>query len=436
MNTKVEVAKEVNPLDIKKKDEKPQEAEALKTIADANSAAGNLEKILNDAPEIDESLLQDIAPPRSVFLIFLKFVLGILVLASLASYLFFTSQLTNTFDYVLEKAELPNVAKELSTTNTQIITHQTEYNLYRFLLIKGYLDEFSFYGDSYIQNYEIANSQTAPTSAKQDASEALMTVDEIITEDFKLLKEEFGHAISTPLVVVLTYAEEPVADDVFEASLIKELSSKMNNIENDGSESAKIDIRNFDHTKRLVSNKQLANMFINTSYEAMADADKYAFLKKASGLIVNDLTAIQKVKDQRIKWSEIMNELDAITVSIDPHYSKDFYDTLGGIRYTSYNFDKKNRQISITGESKRVVDTKNFTLITDLIDAMNSSDFFDGAEMKSFSKSGSLEQGYTSSLRLNLGLESNMFSDKSSDTPVDVSPEMMDDLLMEEMMLE
>ena len=85
------------------------------------------------------------------------------------------------------------------------------------------------------------------------------------------------------------------------------------------------------------------------------------------------------------------------------YHSENYFDELGGIQYTSYDFDSSGPSISIVGETKRF-DTTNFTMIVNLIDELNNSDLFENAEMHSFSKSGSLESGYTASVKLNLGL--------------------------------
>ena len=71
------------------------DSEILKNIISAQDQDDKA--ILDEAPEIDNSLLEEVEVPQSIMGIFLKVLFGVLVLLSLMSYLFFKSQLTTTF---------------------------------------------------------------------------------------------------------------------------------------------------------------------------------------------------------------------------------------------------------------------------------------------------------------------------------------------------
>ncbi|OGJ42215.1 hypothetical protein A3I58_01215 [Candidatus Peregrinibacteria bacterium RIFCSPLOWO2_02_FULL_39_10] len=145
-------------------------------------------------------------------------------------------------------------------------------------------------------------------------------------------------------------------------------------------------------------------MFLSIDFTALSNQEIYDFIKNVNSVIINDLTIIQKIKEQRIKWSDMIDEIALRTMTIDRHYNQNFYDDLGGIRYTSYNFNSGSKTISISGETKKF-DTMNFTMIVDLIDELNKSKFFKDAAVRSLSKAGSVKDGYTSSLQLSLTLE-------------------------------
>ena len=123
-----------------------------------------------------------------------------------------------------------------------------------------------------------------------------------------------------------------------------------------------------------------------------------------------------------------MEEIDLRTIAVDQYYNQDNYDTIGGIRYTSYDFDSVDKSISIIGEIKRY-DTVNFTMIANLIDELNASETFEDAEMRSFSKAGSLDDGYTSSVRLKLTLEGFIVQELGTEDEYldEIPPEMMEE---------
>ena len=118
----------------------------------------------------------------------------------------------------------------------------------------------------------------------------------------------------------------------------------------------------------------------------------------------------EEIKEGRIQWSDMMNEIELRTIAVDNHYSEDFYNELGGIRCNSYDFDSVNRKITVVGETKRF-DTRNFSMIADLIDELNRSPILDNGEMRSFSKSGSFDDGYTATLKLTLDIIKESVSD-------------------------
>jgi len=81
--------------------------------------------------------------------------------------------------------------------------------------------------------------------------------------------------------------------------------------------------------------------------------------------------------------------------------------------------------VTITGVTKRY-DTNNFTMISNLIDQLNSSPYFSGVEMKSFTKSGSAEEGFTSTLRLNLYLQKDALEDLDEQISPEAIPEFLE----------
>lgn len=397
----VNQVKEVNPLDVKAA-KKTDDSTLVKNIV-TTETSGKPKSILGEAPKVDISLLQDMTPPISLFLVILKIFFGLLFIFSVISVLFFTSQLTMAFDLISSKFGIPNVSQELSSNNSEIVTLQTDLNTYQYLEIKGYLDRFSYDGDLFIKNYEITVSQTASDSEKDKALNMIDTARSSLRESFLKLRGIFANNFYIQ-IIDKDYVDSATLQTLFEEKLRIKLNEKADDFANNENEQAKRDYKNYIHAINLVGNANLKNLFINTDFDTLSDGDLYSLIKNINSLIVNDLSIIQSLKDKRIKWSDIINEIELRTMEIDSFYSKDLYKDVGGIRYTSYDFDSANRSISIVGETM-TFDTTTFTTIADLIDKLNKSDLFENGEMRSFSKSGSLEDGYKASLKLNLHLQ-------------------------------
>ena len=386
----------INPLD--QKEEKADDSALVSSIVSTETATGE-ENILGAAPEIDQSLLQGLEPPKSLLLLILKIVFVLLLVASVSAFAFFSTQLTTRLEGLTAGLDIPNVAQDLASTNAEIIKLQTDINFNRYLRIKGYLDIFSYSGDSYLQNYEVSVSQTASDAEKRDAGEEMSRLKTSMREALKSARDLYVKSLFVPL------ADESEGDleSIFKDGLTTALSKEAQSLAEKSEPEAQRDFKNYVQAMGLVSNQELKDLIVQADFDAMSAEQLYTFIKKINSLLVNDLTIIQNIKDARIKWSDIINEIDLRTIAVDGYYTDDFYNELGGIRYTSYDFDSTNRSIAIVGETKRF-DTTNFTMIANLIDEFNRSDLFEGAEMKSFSKSGSLTDGYTAVLKLALNL--------------------------------
>lgn len=94
---------------------------------------------------------------------------------------------------------------------------------------------------------------------------------------------------------------------------------------------------------------------------------------------------VAQAKIGRLPWTKIIREIDRITQNVDPLYGRGALGDLGGIRYTGYTFDGITKKLSLSGKTK-TVDSKNFTLVSNLIDAFEKSPLFRDVTMRSFSK--------------------------------------------------
>lgn len=412
----------LNPLDSSSVQPTADSSDLLKSIVQTET--GEAEKsILGEAPELDMSLLRDMTPKKSVFLLVLKILFGILLISGLGAFLFFTSQLTNTFDFIASKIGVPNVSQNLDSSNSEIINLQTDLNFNRYLQIKAQLDKFSFEGDGYLKNFAVSSSQTASESEKKKAKKEIAKIRKSLKTSFDKAKERYVLTFSSPIIDE-EFQDTAKLDSLYQEKLTSLLNEKAAVIANNTDAQSKIDHKNYVQTLKLVGNGALKTLLISTDFDKLSEAELADLITKINGLIVNDLSIIQQIKSKRIKWSDIINEITLRTIAVDSHYSEKLYEDYGGIRYTSYDFDSEGRKIAIIGEIKRFGNADNFTMIADLVDELNQSKLFKNGEMRSFSKSGSTEDGYTATLKLSLDLRDEVEVAPGADQ-IDKAPEFL-----------
>ncbi len=360
--------------------------------------------ILDIPPEIDESLLGAAEPPKSILLLILKACFGFLIVFGVVSFIFFTLQLGDTFNFITSRFGFNTASSELVAVNTEINALQTNVNFYNYLQLKAVLDEFSFYGDSYFKNYEIFDSQTSSEAEKKDAEKELKSLIAPLKESFEQAKRLIVYPFTIQILDVDTQTDPATLTQMFVGNLQSTLQFKANELSQNPDPTAFREYKNYLQTMKLAGNDGLKDVLTAFEFKEGDYAGLYNLIKNVNKLIVNDLSIIQEIKSKRIKWSDIMKKIDLSTIAADPEYNDKYYEQTGGIRYTSYDFDSETRKISITGETK-LFDTTNFTTIATLIDEFNNSPTFKNAEMRSFSKSGSLLEGYIATLNLALELE-------------------------------
>lgn len=410
----------VNPLDVQNETAGSDNSSLVKSII--NTATNPTGNILDIAPEVDMSLLADVAPPKSILLTFLKIFCVLALLFAVVAFVFFTSQLTTYFDAVTSRFDIPNVSKDFASTNKEILNTQTDLNFYRYLKLKANFDEFSYLGDGFLTNYDVSLSQTASEDEKQTAKEVMENAKPRLREIFLKLKDTFSLDFAAPITVdgVQSALETEL---LFQTELKSKLTAKASELDGGSDLASKRESRNYTQASELVGKGELKSVVLATDFDVLSDEDLYNLIKQVNSLIINDMSTISAIKENRIKWSDIINEIELRTIAVDSHYnSNDLYQDVGGIRYNSYDFNSENRSISIAGETRRF-DTANFSMIANLIDELNRSDFFQDAEMRAFTKSGSLTEGYTANLTLKLNLKGYEDSSSEASESLDEMPE-------------
>jgi len=139
------------------------------------------------------------------------------------------------------------------------------------------------------------------------------------------------------------------------------------------------------------------------------ESDFYLTLKDLSkdinGFAKNDFSVVAKIKENRIKWTEFITNINNLTQDLDAYY---YDDKVRRIFYSSFSFDSKQKTISVTGMSRRF-EPYNFTLLADLIDTFEKSGVFQDVVMSGFNKS---KQGdyYTAPINMTFKIQNGIDS--------------------------
>ncbi len=156
-------------------------------------------------------------------------------------------------------------------------------------------------------------------------------------------------------------------------------------------------------------------------YVANPGPEKLKGLRELAAQILastkSDIATIAELKKKRVNWSNVIRKIANETGNIrDAHYGDSAaYESYGGIVYTGYEFDTVSNKIVLSGISK-TLDGTNFTLLSNLIQQMESSPDFENVEMRSFtkSKSGSGTSGdaYFANFKIDLAMQKKTASEK------------------------
>ncbi|PKL36629.1 hypothetical protein CVV38_01865 [Candidatus Peregrinibacteria bacterium HGW-Peregrinibacteria-1] len=375
----------------------PEAEGIIKGVIDTKDGSQQVsgDEFMNIVPEVDESLLDNVVAPKSIALTILRICFVSLMVVGGMAVAFFQYHLDNKFTFLKDDKPVERLYNKVVDMNENLLDKQTDVNTYRYLQIKGYLDHFTFNGDQYLHNYKIYTSSTSTDRERNNASRLMTLMRENLRAYFLELRDLYRHDITKPILNGVMVMSDADIMETFKESLTVSLRQY---------DAGVAGSREVSHLVRLVENNSLKNLIIKTDFDALNDLELMSFLNEVNDTVTNSLSTMQKIKEERIRLSDIIKEIELRTISVDNFYSSGEFDKYGGVRWTSYDFDSVGRKISIVGETK-ILDTKLFSFIADLVISLNSSPLFKDGEIRSFSKSGDLSTGYSSSVRLVLSLE-------------------------------
>lgn len=407
--------------------EKKVESKVISSVLQKKAGPSAVKPILGAAPALQKSLDEEkkIQLKRKLRLVQMVFI--IVFLAGAASAGYFYSELSPTFDLFG-----PNTTQRLADTNESLRGVQTQINKYRYLAAQLALNEFSFVSDDFLD--KTAQLSGNPGAAQlQQLRQGIAQASQDLPTILSNVKQQLTPSIVVP--TVQSAAEEEMTPEQMElkaADALKNALLEDRRQITQNSETNEQDLKIIDNTLQLVGNQKLLSSIRGvsidnfstqlTAYAEDLDPVKRDDLRSLMSSILastkSDIATIGSIKATRIDWSSIMKQIEAVTgdPEVDPTFQPERCLALSigdGICYTGYDFDTSTNKIVLSGVT-RTTQADNFTLISNLMDHLELSSFFQNVDMRSFSKSGTFAQGFIANFKIDLALESDGFSEKNA----------------------
>ncbi|MEK9159999.1 MAG: hypothetical protein AAB383_04685 [Patescibacteria group bacterium] len=249
------------------------------------------------------------------------------------------------------------------------------------------LDQYMSSADQYFYNLAQAESEYSSENKKAGYEEELTELKPELTTLLGKVQQNFSTEV-TPEEIVTAQA---VVD-----ALIAELHAQSGQVDE---HSLLQDIQDLETAKILLSQLEFKALVNSIDLAEVTDENFESVYDRFSEVNSSVTALISKIKSARLTWSVYLDEIEKLTKSVDPLFNTEFPGSLSlsEVRFTT------DGTLMVTG-STLTDDSKNFTLVSDLIDAYEDSDYFSNVEDRSYSKSDEAET-YTGSFRISLTLE-------------------------------
>lgn len=330
-----------------------------------------------------------------------KVLFQVFIVLAVVTYGFFYTQLESSFS--LFSSQLgPNAATRFESSNVELKKTQTENNLVRFRLIRLMLDGINAQIDSRTAQINIIDSPNSTEVVKTQAKTALEKINQDIKKNLlevqALMVQSFGVDIFSK--VPISEAERELS---FTALLVEQLQKERALLSGENS-TVRDELRSIDNVINLVENAGFRGIMRSKDFGKISDDDLSLVLQQIREQGTDRLSAIEKIRKQRLNWAKIISDINGVTRKADLYYGQGLFKTVGGFLFSSYRFDAKSKRIAITGITK-TSDSKTFSFIARLIDSIEKSPQFMNIDFRTFSKTLSEDGDYSSSINLDFELQ-------------------------------
>jgi hypothetical protein len=288
-----------------------------------------------------------------------------------------------------------NPALQTEIKQAQVDTLTSEVRVQKYLTAVLLLDQFSSKVDEYL--YYLAQADSPYTSQNK-------------REGFTALATELQPEIVGILSQVQSYLNEPIPGE--EATLAvataDRLISQLQTEAGTGKGLTLIqEVQDLQTTKALLQDSDFHQTLSGADLDSL-DFETLQTLQTQFNRISASLSAsIGLIQAERRNWSFYIESIETLTKKVDPLFGTEF---LGSLKINTLNFNEDG-SISLIVETV-TSDTKNFTLISNLIDTYENSDAFSNVSERTFVKSGAGDQTHTGTFNIVMTLESNLDSNE------------------------
>ncbi len=277
---------------------------------------------------------------------------------------------------------LENVTTDVAQLNAEVLVQK---NLAAALLF----DRFSNSADQYLYAQTQVESEYTSSNNREKYTAAASMLKEDILDTLAKIQEKFNGEISSE--------ESALAIGVADQS-ISQLQTESASADTQSLLQEQADLTT---TKALLSNTAFRQQVTSLNLESLSDADIQSLFEAFGSMNASLNATINNIQSARIAWSIYLDEIESLTKSVDPLFNTEFQ---GSLALTDVVF-KEDGTVSVSGNTE-TEDSKNFTLISNLVDEYENSEFFENVQERSFSKSGD-EDSYSGSFSITMDLQVN-----------------------------
>lgn len=372
--------------------------------AQKNNQTGSIAQLLGQTPSFDPVALEEQkrkSEKRARGAFYAAVVFAVLVFGVF-------QVLLNPNPTVLTDYFGQNSTMKFDKSNEAIKKTQTDINVVQQRIARMWLDVVNnkmdvFSGDLVaLKNPNLTLAERTPLQQNTDVlagqiKEALSAVQKIFALDL-------GIDTYTPLPVSREDREAEFAERL-KNSLVAQRDTLRGSAQskNDGTGDSK-DVRAVDSLLRLVQNKKVRVLIRGAALKDMNNEDLSKLLSDVRSEGIDEFSLLEKLKEQRIDWSALINNIHDVVRTADPHYGHGLFKTFGGFMFSAYSFDSKTNRVSISGVT-RTTDSRTFSFVATLIDAIEKSPYFKDIDFRSFSKTRDESGDFSSGINLEFGIE-------------------------------
>lgn len=276
-----------------------------------------------------------------------------------------------------------NPAGRAELAEAQVLDLNAELTVQQHLTSVLLLDQYSSLADEYFYALEQSESEFISTNKRSSFKNDVAKLEPEMQSIVLSLQEVFARDLSDEDFAA---AKDLIAEQI---SALKAKKGEVDEV------SLLEDIQDLESTRKLMQSPDFQ--------ATVAAGDLEAIWMDYNDINQSVLALINGIKEERLAWSGVLDELERVTKKVDPLFGTEFASNLV---LEDVRMDSEG-SIIVSG-SAVTDDVKNFTLISNFIDTLEQSELFESVEERSYRKNVVTEadedENYQSSFRITMTL--------------------------------